>query len=102
VICETYHTNPAFFSGKSAKGIIGGLFYLLGHRFHALRTQKEIAVCLNATEMTIRASSRKWLKEFPDSFQDVCEMMRESEGSKRFPSLDMSFVQNKCEREQRS
>lgn len=31
VICETYQTNPAFFSGKSAKGIVGGLFYLLGH-----------------------------------------------------------------------
>jgi hypothetical protein len=31
VLHETYETNPTFFSGKSAKGVVGGLFYLLGH-----------------------------------------------------------------------
>jgi len=76
VICETYQTNPAFFSGKSAKGIVGGLFYLLGHRYSKVKTQKEIARSLNATEMTIRASYREWLKEFPELFQDVNDKMR--------------------------
>ena len=62
VICETYRTNPTFFSGKSTKGIVGGLFYLLGHRYSSIKTQKEIARSLNTTEMTIRASYREWMK----------------------------------------
>ena len=99
VICETYQTNPAFFSGKSAKGILGGLFYLLGYRFSMVKTQKEIARSLNATDMTIRASYRVWLKEFPDLFQDVNEQIRRTRESGRFSSLDMSFIQDNCERE---
>jgi transcription initiation factor TFIIIB Brf1 subunit/transcription initiation factor TFIIB len=64
VICRTYQTNPTFFSGKSAKGILGGLFYLLGHQFSKVKAQKEIARSLNATDVTIRASYRRWLKKF--------------------------------------
>ncbi len=70
-ICETYQTDPTFFSGKSAKGIVGGLFYLLGRRYNSVKTQKEVAQSLNATDMTIRASYREWVKEFPELFQDV-------------------------------
>ncbi len=64
VINETYQANPTFFSGKSMRGIIGGLFYVLGHRYGNARTQKEIAQSLNITEMTIRASCRNWIKPF--------------------------------------
>lgn len=99
VICEAYQTNPAFFSGKSAKGIVGGLFYLLGHEFCKVKTQKEIARSLNATDMTIRASYRGWLKEFPDLFQDVNENIRRTRESGRFSSLDIGFIQDNCERE---
>jgi len=84
VICETYQTNPAFFSGKSAKGIVGGLFYLLGHRYSKVKTQKEIARSLNATEMTVRASYREWLKEFPELFQDVNDKMRRTRERTRY------------------
>jgi transcription initiation factor TFIIIB Brf1 subunit/transcription initiation factor TFIIB len=84
VICETYQTNPAFFSGKSAKGIVGGLFYLLGHRYSKVKTQKEIARSLNATDMTIRASYREWLKEFPELFQDVNDKMRRTRKRPRY------------------
>ncbi len=63
-IYETYQTNPAFFSGRSAKGIVGGLFYLLGHCDGNVKTQKEIARSLGTTEMTIRASYRTWMKPF--------------------------------------
>ena len=84
VICETYQTNPAFFSGKSAKGIVGGLFYLLGHRYSKVKTQKEIARSLNATEMTVRASYREWLKEFPELFQDVNDKMRRTRERARY------------------
>jgi transcription initiation factor TFIIIB Brf1 subunit/transcription initiation factor TFIIB len=64
VIYETYGTNPTFFSGKSAKGIVGGLFYLLGRFNGNVKTQKEIARSLGTTEMTIRASYRTWVKPF--------------------------------------
>lgn len=84
VVCETYQTNPAFFSGKSAKGIVGGLFYLLGHRYSKVKTQKEIARSLNATDMTIRASYREWLKEFPELFQDVNDKMRRTRERARY------------------
>jgi transcription initiation factor TFIIIB Brf1 subunit/transcription initiation factor TFIIB len=60
VIHEKYETDPTFFSGKSAKGIVGGLFYLLGQRHGHVRTQREIAVGLNTTEVTVRASCREW------------------------------------------
>jgi transcription initiation factor TFIIIB Brf1 subunit/transcription initiation factor TFIIB len=64
VIRETYQTYPTFFSGKSVKGILGELFYLLGHRNGSNRTQRQIASSLNTTEMTIRASCREWVKPF--------------------------------------
>jgi transcription initiation factor TFIIIB Brf1 subunit/transcription initiation factor TFIIB len=64
VIRETYQKNPTFFSGKSAKGIVGGLFYLLGQRHGSIRTQREISLDLNTTEITIRASCREWAKPF--------------------------------------
>jgi transcription initiation factor TFIIIB Brf1 subunit/transcription initiation factor TFIIB len=64
VIYETYQTNPTFFSGRSAKGIVGGLFYLLGQCNGNVKTQKEIARSLGTTEMTIRSSYRMWMKPF--------------------------------------
>jgi transcription initiation factor TFIIIB Brf1 subunit/transcription initiation factor TFIIB len=60
-----------FFTGKSTKGLLGGLFYLLGFRHGAKRTQKELARLLRTTDVTIRVSYRKWLEEFPDLFSDV-------------------------------
>jgi hypothetical protein len=60
IIREKYETDPTFFSGKSTKRIVSGLFYLLGQRYGNLRTQKQIAVSLNTTEVTMRASCREW------------------------------------------
>ena len=59
-IHEKYQTDPTFFSGRSAKGIVGGLFYVLGQRNSNVRTQRQIATSLNTTEVTIRAYSRYW------------------------------------------
>jgi hypothetical protein len=41
VIYETYQTNPTFFSGKSTKGLVGGLFYLPGHQYNSIKTQRD-------------------------------------------------------------
>jgi len=61
----------SFFSGKSSRGLLGGLFYLLGFRYSAVKKQKELAEKLGTTDVTIRTSYRKWLEEFPDLFTDV-------------------------------
>jgi transcription initiation factor TFIIIB Brf1 subunit/transcription initiation factor TFIIB len=71
IIADASKRNFAFFSGKSSRGLVGGLFYLLGFRYGAVKKQKEIAEKLSTTDVTIRASYRKWLKEFPKLFSDV-------------------------------
>lgn len=71
IITTANESKFAFFSGKSSRGLIGGLFYLLGFRYDAEKKQKELAEKLGTTDVTIRASYRKWLEEFPDLFADV-------------------------------
>ena len=71
IISNANKSKFAFFSGKSSRGLISGLFYLLGFRYDAVKKQKELAEKLGTTDVTIRASYRKWLEEFPDLFVDV-------------------------------
>jgi hypothetical protein len=60
-----------FFTGKSVKSILGGLFYLLGYRVGSPRKQRIIATTLETTDVTIRTAYKEWLEEFPDLFMDV-------------------------------
>jgi transcription initiation factor TFIIIB Brf1 subunit/transcription initiation factor TFIIB len=76
IIREKYETDPTFFSGKSTKRILGGLFYLLGQRYGNLRTQREIAISLSTTEVTMRASCREWT----EPLQNHCRQRRQSRG----------------------
>lgn len=78
IIAEANKSNFAFFSGKSFRGLIGGLFYILGFRYDAVKKQKELAGKLGTTDVTIRASYRKWLEEFPALFSDVIDKIAES------------------------
>jgi CRP-like cAMP-binding protein len=71
LITKANKSKFAFFSGKSSRGLIGGLFYLLGFRYDVEKKQKELAEKLGTTDVTIRNSYRKWLEEFPDLFSDV-------------------------------
>jgi transcription initiation factor TFIIIB Brf1 subunit/transcription initiation factor TFIIB len=66
IIREAYRRNRLFFSGKSKRGVVAGLFYCLGRSLGSFKTQREIAKSLKTTEMTVRASSRDWSKQFPD------------------------------------
>jgi hypothetical protein len=68
IIQTAYKKRPAFFSGKSEKGILSGLFYHLGSNIGTLKTQREVALALGTTEMTTRASRRDWLECFPELF----------------------------------
>ena len=71
LVLRAYEKNPAFFGNKSRKWILGGLFYLLGQRSGAAKTQKQIARSLGTTEMTIRASCREWLTQFPEFWSET-------------------------------
>lgn len=66
IIQTAYRKKPTFFSGKSEKGILSGLFYHLGFNVGIVKTQREVALALGTTEVTTRASYRDWLKYFPE------------------------------------
>jgi transcription initiation factor TFIIIB Brf1 subunit/transcription initiation factor TFIIB len=61
-----YRRNSAFFSGKSKRRVVAGLFYCLGLSLGSFKTQRQIAESLSTTEMTVRVSSRDWHEQFPD------------------------------------
>ena len=73
LITNARKSKFSFFSGKSSRGLLGGLFYLLGFRYGAEKKQKELAEKLGTTDVTIRTSYRKWLEDFPDLFTDVSD-----------------------------
>ena len=75
VLAQASKANPRFFYGKTSKCVLGGLFYLLGYRFNAARTQREIADLLCTTEVSVRKLYKSWLNEFPQLFTDVSVKM---------------------------
>lgn len=66
ILTTAYERRPCFFSGKSEKGILSGLLYYLGQKHKNIKTQHSIARSLTTTEMTVRASYRDWMEQFPD------------------------------------
>lgn len=82
-----------FFNGKSSKYIIGGLFYLLGYRYNAVKKQRELADQLNTSDVTIRAAYRQWLKEFPDLFVDVIGKLAENKNNSIHYFMLLNFNQ---------
>ncbi len=68
IIQTACEKEPTFFSGKSVRGILSGLFYQLTLETVNAKTQQEIARALGTNEMTIRASCRDWLESFPEFF----------------------------------
>ena len=75
ILAQASRDNLRFFNGKSPKCIVGGLFYILGFRFYAPKTQREIADFLCTTEVSVRKSYQGWLREFPRFFTDVADKM---------------------------
>ena len=84
IIANANKRNFTFFSGKSSRGLIGGLFYILGFKYDSVKRQKELANKLGTTDITIRASYRKWLKDFPDLFLNVSDKIANRENFNHF------------------
>jgi len=68
ILAQASRIDLRFFNGKSPKCILGGVFYILGYRFYATKTQREIADFLCTTEVSVRKSYHSWLREFPQCF----------------------------------
>ena len=79
IINQACKKKFSFCNGKSLRCIVGGLFYLLGFRYDDPKKQREIAVALQITDVSIRSSYKRWLKEFPDLFQDVIAKLADQE-----------------------
>jgi transcription initiation factor TFIIIB Brf1 subunit/transcription initiation factor TFIIB len=77
-ISQAYQRKFVFFNGKSSKCVVGGLFYLLSFRYDSIRKQREISDKLGTTDVTVRASYRQWLANFPDLFPDVIGKLAEN------------------------
>ena len=79
IINQACKKKFAFGNGKNFRCIVGGLFYLLGFRYNDPKKQREIAITLQITDVSIRLSYKRWLKEFPDLFQDVTANLADQE-----------------------
>jgi hypothetical protein len=79
IMNQVNRKNFLFCNGKSLRCPLGGLFYLLGHRYNDRKKQREIARTLQTTEVSVRIYYRKWLKDFPELFQDITEKLSNRE-----------------------
>jgi transcription initiation factor TFIIIB Brf1 subunit/transcription initiation factor TFIIB len=70
IICAVNERRRIFFSGKSEKGLLSGIFYFLCMKYKIARSKKEIACCLKTTEITVRFSYQSWIANFPDLFSE--------------------------------
>jgi hypothetical protein len=68
LITIAYNKKSSFFYGRSSRFIISGLFYILGFRYDSIKKQVEIADRLGTSDVTVRASYRKWMETFPELF----------------------------------
>lgn len=62
IINQVYKRKFSFCNGKSLKCLEGGLFYLLGFKYDDPKKQREIAVALQITDVSIRSAYKRWLK----------------------------------------
>ena len=89
IIVKTHKRKFSFFNGKTSRGIVGGLFYLLGYKYDSVKNQKELADRLGTSDVTIRSSYRNWLEEFPDLFQDVIGKLAKDQNLRWYVLVDL-------------
>jgi hypothetical protein len=73
IMNQVYRKNFLFCNGKSWRCPLGGLFYLLGYRYNDPKKQRDIALALQTTDVSIRIYYKQWLRDFPELFQDIKE-----------------------------
>ncbi len=68
VIRTMYEKAPWTLSGKHAKLIIAGLFYILGVKYQCRVSQRKIAFGCGVTEQGVRANYMNLMRLFPELF----------------------------------
>jgi hypothetical protein len=86
IINQVCKKKFSFINGKSFRCVVGGLFYLLGFRYDCPKKQKEIAIALQITDVSIRSFYKQWLKEFPEMFQDVIKKLPDPKLHRCYPN----------------
>ena len=89
ILSGTYKRKFVFFNGKSAKSLVGGLFYILGFRYDAPKRQRELADKLGTTDVTIRGAYKQWLETFPDLFGDVLAKLAQDSAFRQYVLIDL-------------
>lgn len=89
-IAEVEKRKITYCSGRKARALVAGLFYIMGYRFDNVKKQNELANKLGTTDATVRKSYRKWLLDFPDLFVDVISKMAQDENLKYFILIDLA------------
>jgi transcription initiation factor TFIIIB Brf1 subunit/transcription initiation factor TFIIB len=89
VIERTQKKKSVFYNGKTSRGLISGLFYLLSYRFDSVKKQRELAWRLGTSDVTVRTSYRQWLSEFPDLFSDVIAKFEANKELRYFVLIDL-------------
>jgi len=97
IIMKTHKRKFSFFNGKTSRGLVGGLFYLLGYKYDAVKNQKELADRLGTSDVTIRASYRNWLEESPDLFQDIIGKLAQDQNLRWYVLVDLKRKISKSE-----
>jgi hypothetical protein len=87
ILRKAHEKTPTFFRDKSKKWVLGGLFYLVGRKMNAAKTQKHIARCLDTDEMTIKNSYREWFRHFPEFWPQATVHLEERYDKKDEPLL---------------
>jgi hypothetical protein len=88
-INQTHKRKFTFYNGKKSRTLVSGLFYLLGYRYDAAKKQRELAWKLGTSDVTVRASYREWLEEFPDLFLDVIGKFAQDNNLRYFVLLNL-------------
>jgi transcription initiation factor TFIIIB Brf1 subunit/transcription initiation factor TFIIB len=89
ILTKVQGRKITFYSGRRAKALVGGLFYLLGFRYNDVKKQNELAYKLGTTDVTIRKSYREWLISFPDLFADIIGKLAQHESLRYFVLLEL-------------
>jgi hypothetical protein len=95
IINQACKRKFSFGNGKSFRCLLGGLFYLLGFRYNDPKKQRDIAIALQITDVSIRSSYKQWLKEFPDVFQDIIARFASQELRRNYYSIARSRSQTR-------
>jgi hypothetical protein len=93
IISQTYARDFSFFNGKTAKNLVGGLFFILGFRYGHHVKQRVLADILGTSDVTVRASYKSWLRTYPNQFLDVIGQLAQNNAFRYYVLAELNLIQ---------